>query len=108
MIYHNVERTIQALSHSMEEDTNCQIWIFQPDGTTYYKDSLDDILNCSSSFKRDLKCNALQNIMMHCIGAKYFNPKIGLQTWLLKRVPVLDQAFSLEEEKITINLAFMQ
>ena len=46
--------------------------------------------------------------MMHCIGAKYFNPKIGLQTWLLKRVPVLDQAFSLEEEKITINLAFMQ
>jgi len=67
----------------------------QVDGPTYYKDSLDDILNCSSSCKRDLKCNALQNIMMHCICAKYFNPKIGLQTWLLKKVPVLEQAFSL-------------
>ena len=58
-------------------------------------------LNCSSSFKRDLKCNALQK-HYRCTALVQ---NIWIQNWtpLLKRVPALAPAFSLEKQNPISN-----
>jgi len=81
MIYHNVERTSKALNlrgsiTSSMEDAYNGFFSLKVQVTT--KIHMTTFLNCSSSFKRDLKCNALQKHYDALHWCKIFESKIGL------------------------------